>query len=316
MTDITQSPIQFGRGDSLMGMLTAPAQGDTLPVACLLFNMGANHRVGPHRINVKLAHALARRGMASLRFDLGGLGDSGSSSTGEHFATQAVFDCQAAMDMLGERLGIHRFVMVGLCSGAVNAMSTAVADARVVGISMFDGYAFPERRSRWERGLRRLIAAPTNAAFIGKTARWLQRRFYRGDKDAQTAHIFDEVDPPEVTAALFARSMTQLDARDVAVQAFYSGTVHVVDRDRDQLGRFAREPFTQRVEYVFDPEVDHTVSTMRAQSLFTQVVGDWAVQVANARGQTTRAPVFVPASAARPYAAQRSAGSRETLLAN
>jgi hypothetical protein len=41
-----------------------------------MFNMGANHRIGPRRINVKLARVLAARGVSSLRFDLGGVGDS------------------------------------------------------------------------------------------------------------------------------------------------------------------------------------------------------------------------------------------------
>jgi alpha/beta superfamily hydrolase len=72
---------RFGPGDALVGMLTAPAQQAPAGVACLMFNMGANHRVGPRRINVKLAHMLAARGVGSLRFDLGGIGDSDALDT-------------------------------------------------------------------------------------------------------------------------------------------------------------------------------------------------------------------------------------------
>ncbi len=51
-------PLQFGPDDRMLGIWT-PAQGDPAPVACLLFNAGVIHRIGPHRINVKAARALA-----------------------------------------------------------------------------------------------------------------------------------------------------------------------------------------------------------------------------------------------------------------
>lgn len=304
MNDFTQSPVLFGPAHSLLGMLTTPGAGATAPVACLLLNMGANHRVGPHRINVKLAHQLAECGLASLRFDLGGLGDSASAGHAEHFSSQAVLDVQAAMDLLQVTLGVHQFLIVGLCSGAVNALAAAVADARVIGISMFDGYTFPDRRSRWARNLWRALAAPTHPAFVGKLMRQLQRRFQPARALDGKADLFADEVPAHVKAAMFRRSMAQLAERGVAVHTLYSGTLHVRDRHRDQLGRFRHEPFAQALRYEFIRELDHTLTTLEAQRLFLASVSDWALDVVAARAARWASPPAHHAPAAMPPSAR------------
>ncbi|QNK67043.1 hypothetical protein [Variovorax sp. PAMC26660] len=275
MNDMTQSPVRFGRGGSLVGMVTTPARHAPAPVACLMLNMGANHRVGPRRINVKLAHALAARGVSSLRLDLGGVGDSDALDNAPDLQTRAVHDLQAGMDLMEATLGIRQFVIVGMCSGAEHAMSTAAADARVIGISMFDGFAFPQRRVRWERTVRRALAAPVHPSFAGKAVRWFKRHLLRTQAARPLPGFFTESISPAVTAAWFATTMAQLAERKVAMQMLYSGSLHVCDRDRDQLGPFRNEAFAQSLHYEFMREVDHTVCTAKGQQLFLQSVGDW-----------------------------------------
>lgn len=277
MSDYKETPVQFGPDGSLIGIITTPAEGPLAPVACLMLNMGANHRIGPRRINVKLAREMAARGISCIRMDLAGLGDSGPASGSEHFLTQAVLDLQAAMNLIQTMLGVRRFIVIGLCSGATNGLSLAVADSRVVGLLMFDGYAFPGRRAQLERSLWRALAL-TNPAVIGKTMRWLQRKFSAAAAAAAAPHIF-EPDPPEVTAALFRRSMTQIAERNVAVLLLYTGTMHVTDRKRDQLGPFAKEAFTKHFEYQFIGEIDHSLTSMASQQIFIEVVCDWALRV-------------------------------------
>ncbi|RST54502.1 alpha/beta fold hydrolase [Variovorax sp. MHTC-1] len=289
MNDYKEIPVQFGPDGSLIGVITTPAEGSLAPVACLMLNMGANHRIGPRRINVKLARQMAARGISSIRFDLAGLGDSGPASGSEHFLTQAVFDLQAAMNLIQTMLGIRRFIAIGLCSGATNGLSLAVADARVVGLLMFDGYAFPGRRAQLERSLHRALAVPTNPAVIGKTMRWLQRKFSASAAAAASPSIF-EPEPPEVTAALFRRSMSQLAERNVAVLQLYTGTMHVTDRGRDQLGPFADEPFMQQFEYEFIGEIDHSLTSMASQQIFMRVVCDWALRVTHGGTASAHSP--------------------------
>ncbi|RZL94311.1 MAG: hypothetical protein EOP82_05240 [Variovorax sp.] len=297
MNDCKETPVQFGPQGALIGIVTAPSEGPLAPVACILLNMGANHRVGPRRINVKLARQMATAGIASMRLDLAGLGDSGPASGAEHFRTQAVLDLQAAMNLVETTLGVRRFIVIGLCSGASNGLALAVADSRVVGLLLFDGYSFVGRRSRWELMARRGVAALSNPAVIGKTARWLQRKFSSKAAAARLPHIF-EPDPPEVTAALFRRSMMQLAERNVGVFFLYSGTMHVTDRDRDQLGLFAGEPFTKQFDYEFIGEIDHSLTSLASQSVFMRVACDWALRVV----QGASVPSMHPSSAGRAVA--------------
>lgn len=334
MTEMNQTPVLFGPARSLMGMITTPTGQEPAPVACLLLNMGANHRVGPHRINVKLAHALAACGISNIRFDLGGLGDSAPAVGANHYLTQAVSDVRAAMDLMQQKLGIRQFLIAGMCSGAVNALATAVVDARVVGISMFDSYAFPNRRSRWERTFWRALAAPANPAFLGKAKRGLQRSLTRlsgrlgpigfgRSKSPDTTssdvplNILDDVISPTLAASVFRRSMTQLADRKVAVHMLFSGSLHVRDRNRDQLGPFRHESFTQTVHYEFIREIDHTLTTMVAQQLFVKSISEWGVAVITALAAPVDASVAseLPSTVAAAASVRPSMAARPRVLA-
>lgn len=304
MSESTQIPVRFGRDASLVGMLTIPSGSEPLPVACLMLNMGANHRVGPRRINVKLSQALAERGMGSLRLDLGGIGDSDTpeGASAMPLALRAVHDLQAAMDVVEERLGICRFVVVGLCSGVEHAMTTALADPRVVGLSLFDGFNAPQWHTRCERALRRAVAATAHPAFPGKLKRWIQRGLARwlpgGQAKQPLPGFFSEKGSAAATNAWFDATMGRLAERKVAVHFVYSGSFNAFDRGRDQLGPFRHRAFARAAQYDFVRDLDHTFCTARGQQIFLRLVGDWALSIAS--GVPAQMPIAeVPAAASR-----------------
>lgn len=291
MNGIQEIPLAFGPDRSLLGVLSTPARGESTPIACLMLNAGATHRVGPGRIHVKLARQLAERGVSSLRMDLSGFGDSGVAQGAEHARVQAVRDLQAAMDQVESMLGIRRFVVIGLRSGAANALALAVADSRVVALSMFDGFAFPSRRSLWERRARQVLAAVGNPGLVGKTARWLSPKAGTPSaQSAQSAHSDDCVSS-DADRALFRRSMLQLSEREIAVMLTYSGSAHVVDHDRDQLGALAHEPFMRDVDYRFLPDVDGNLTSIASQQSFMAAVTDWVLRVASQRAPAASEPL-------------------------
>ena len=307
LTPMTHTPVRFGADNALVGMVTAPAGQAPAAVACLMFNMGANHRVGPRRINVKLAHALAARGVSSLRFDLGGIGDSDAPADAAGLSVRALRDLQAGMDLLQSMQGIGQFAIVGMCSGAEHAMAIAAVDARVIGLSLFDGYAFPQRRTRWERTLRRALAAPAHPSFAGKTQRWLKRRLLRSEAAKPMPGFFTEEASPAETQAWFGKTMALLAERHVALQLLYSGSLHVCDRDRDQLGPFRGEPFAQSLHYEFMREVDHTVCTAKGQQQYLRTVGDWVAERCFGTGTERRGASRPAAGVARPMPAKWAA---------
>jgi len=148
-----EEAVRFGDPQSLIGIVTTPAQhkqpGST---AVLLLNPGIVHRVGPGRIYVRIARALAASGFSVLRFDFSGIGDSSVRHDNLQFEKSAVREAQDAMDFMAKTRGIDRFVLLGGCSGAQISFETACRDARVVGALLInfpiaeenDGIANPE----------------------------------------------------------------------------------------------------------------------------------------------------------------------------
>jgi len=128
-----EDPVVFGTGARLCGVVTVPASAPA-PVAAVFLTAGLLHHVGPHRTYVQLARQLASRGIASIRFDRSGIGDSEPRTDGLRFAEAAVVEAREAMDLLQERLGIERFLLVGICSGATQALVVAAGDPRTAGV--------------------------------------------------------------------------------------------------------------------------------------------------------------------------------------
>ena len=283
MIDLKEIPVTFGPDQSLVGMVASPVGDDGLPVACLMLNSGAHHRVGPRRINVKLARQLAEHGISSIRFDLSGHGDSDRVRGASNLQNQAIQDLRAAMDVVESVLGIRRFLVIGLSSGAGHGLALSLVDSRVIGLFMFDGPSFPDRRVLWERSTRRAMAVLADPTVLGKTARWLQRQLSASAATASMNPLLYETGEPEVSAALFRRSMTQVSEQAIAVLLFYSGSFNAVDRSRDQLALFASEPFMRHIEYHFDAKVDRGLTSVAAQRIFMAVVCDWALRVTHAR---------------------------------
>jgi alpha-beta hydrolase superfamily lysophospholipase len=154
---VREIPLLFGQepggGPGLFGILAEPADltaaGDRAGTAILMINVGTNHRVGPNRLYVKMARAWASRGYRSLRFDLAGIGDSRSAAGYAHnrlYSKGSTVDVGAAIERLGG-LGVQRFILVGLCSGAYVAFQTALADPRVTGLVLIN-----PRRLDWSEG--------------------------------------------------------------------------------------------------------------------------------------------------------------------
>ncbi|MFT4268263.1 MAG: alpha/beta hydrolase [Xenophilus sp.] len=273
---MTETPVLFGPdGGRLLGVVTRPAGPSTPPLACLLLNQGAGDRTGPRRINVKLARRLAEHGIASIRMDLAGLGDSGAPSGQGDFVQQGVADLQAAMDLLQSTLGVRRFAPIGLCSGGVHGLAVAGEDPRVAGLMMFDSFSFARRRVVLMRRLRKIAALPFNAPLRGRVAEAVRQRL--GPPRPQ---IYQTLAPDEHERR-FRAAMQKLAARGTAVCMLSSGSLDTADSGRDQLGRMGREPFARDIEYRFEPRIDHTLVTLESQRLFLDLACGWARRVAH-----------------------------------
>jgi pimeloyl-ACP methyl ester carboxylesterase len=139
MTDVEAVVIRNPAGQRLFGTLHWPRQrrGD-LP-AIVLLSPGVKMRVGPGRLYVPLTEKLNDLGYTVLRFDFFGLGDSEGSLPETILADvynnievgRYVDDTLAALRWLRESHGFKRFVLGGLCGGAITALLAAERDPQV-----------------------------------------------------------------------------------------------------------------------------------------------------------------------------------------
>ena len=279
---MSEIPALFGPDNSLVGVYDDA--GGASGVCCLLINAGVQPRVGPNRINVKIARALAQRGIASMRFDLAGIGDSKPAAAARAYEEQAALDIGAAMDFVTRAGGPRKFVIFGICSGAVNAHRGAVIDPRIVGLLMLDGFWY---RTRWSEPMRlwkRLRVRSFGSLFAAVLRRLLPSRAVNGG-DGPPVDIFaidGSGNPPK---AEFAREMNELAARGVQIFFLYTGSVpEQVSYENQMRDAFAGEAFVKQSRIELHDDLDHTAVPLRAQKKLLAMIGDWALDVAKRHG--------------------------------
>jgi dienelactone hydrolase len=133
---VLEQPVSVQAGDTwLLGVLSSPArEAAAAQDAVLLLNAGAQRRIGPSRLYVRLAREWAARGTLVLRLDIAGLGDSPPRPgvpDNVVYSPGAVAEAAAAVAWLRRERQVRHCSVVGLCSGAYHALKLAVGGAAV-----------------------------------------------------------------------------------------------------------------------------------------------------------------------------------------
>lgn len=138
-----QTPVTFlnKRGARLFGILHLPVteRSDT---AIILLSPGVKMRTGPHRLYRQMTELFTHLGFPVLRFDFFGLGDSEGQMDEKLLADvynhmevgRFVDDAIDAMDWMQKNYAVSRFIMAGLCGGAISGLLAGRRDKRVVGL--------------------------------------------------------------------------------------------------------------------------------------------------------------------------------------
>ena len=130
-----ERPVWFGTDNASFGIVCEPAAPVPGAPVVLIGNTGANPRYSNSRVAVMFARWLASHGIASLRIDGTGIGDSRpeTGERGQPYSRQGDVDLHAALDALTDRFSGPAIVL-GMCSGAYHALQTAFEDDRVRGL--------------------------------------------------------------------------------------------------------------------------------------------------------------------------------------
>jgi pimeloyl-ACP methyl ester carboxylesterase len=123
-------------GERMCAVVCLPEADVREPGVVLL--SGANGRTHRNRMWVRLARALADRGIPSIRFDYPGIGDS-TAVKGMRFDIERpmVAEVEAAASFLQRAAGVRRLALVATCFGARTAIAFAAQHRDAVAVTAF-----------------------------------------------------------------------------------------------------------------------------------------------------------------------------------
>ena len=126
----------FGQDGNLVGVITDPPaeRRDPRLPGIILLNAGLINRVGPNRLYVKIARALAEQGHVVMRFDFSGIGDSRPRAENVPHDHCVILDTMDAMTWLHWTTGVDRYILMGHCSGAWQSLLAASMVPYIVGV--------------------------------------------------------------------------------------------------------------------------------------------------------------------------------------
>jgi len=249
---------RLGRNAHLCGILNmspADVRRDGRP-AVIFITAGLLHRTGPFRLHVELSRTLAAMQVPALRFDLSGIGESGYAHDGTSAEQSAVIDVRDAMDSLAETLGVRRFVLAGLCSGAEVAHRTAVADARVCGMIAMDGYILRTPAYYWRHYLPRIFSLRKWIDFIARRLSRL-RNGKRENGPAPEDEALAFWGGPGPDREQLAGEFDSLCRRQVCQLQVFSGGSGDCSYERQFLDAFRGVDFGELLDLRFLSETDH-----------------------------------------------------------
>ncbi|HEX7471643.1 MAG TPA: hypothetical protein VF323_01060 [Candidatus Limnocylindrales bacterium] len=265
----------------ITGVLAEPVERSPSPLGAVFLNAGAVRRIGPNRMWVEAARRWAARGIPSIRLDLEGIGDSDGDPNrwgyDKEFYTERTGDqVRAAVDVLELRAGVHRIMLVGLCSGAYWGFHQAERDERVTSAVLLNARQLiwdPElearraarkvegmlRPSTWGRILRGEVAPAAAWAVASALGKRVGRAAIRAPRRLlRAATAGRAVDPMDTT-------LDRLQAKHTRVVIAFSGDEPMAAELRAD-GLFRRLDRWPNVAHRELPGLDHTFRPIVAQA--------------------------------------------------
>jgi dienelactone hydrolase len=246
-----ETPVELG-GGRLFGVLCEPAGHRERAPLVVIANTATTPHIGDGRFNVELARSLARAGIASLRIDAHGIGDSPGAHTVINSSLlsyeQLAADTSLAVDWAVGR-GHPRVALFGICSGAYLSLQVATKNPSVSAMLLINlqRFEFPpdfrmcdalkigagSTRAHFRAMLRMRKWAQVVRGEVGLRPVWRTLSRYAMDALVSNAAALagDANGTADNRGARARRRMQDLDARGVRVRLLFSP----LDRGLDEL---------------------------------------------------------------------------------
>ena len=254
---IRETAVQFGAGDRLVGILSEPAQG--APRACFgLVTVAFNPKYGPFRVYTEWARHLAALGIATLRFDLGGIGESLPLRKGS-LRERTDLEIREAADLLATRFPGTPLLLGGICSGAEDSLRYAEHDPRVAGVVLVDPFAYRTTGWGWRHALYRLRRRTIRAVGLWKPGAIM------GEESIVAYQVMARDESHRVLSSLLARR--------ARVHFIYTSGRRETFNHRGQLRKmFPDLPLEGLATVDFLPSIEHTQVLREDRDLLIETI--------------------------------------------
>jgi hypothetical protein len=129
--------LSCGQNDELLYTITG-ARGEPR-LGAILWGLGV--------AEVKIARALAKRGIVSMQVRINGPEFYDDDRRNEIYRRRGIEYCTLAMDKLAAERGVTSFILMGTCACANLGFHAALADSRVVGLILANPYVSTAQRA-------------------------------------------------------------------------------------------------------------------------------------------------------------------------
>ena len=274
-----QTPHVFGEHQHLFGIHRDAVASEALDSSCseskiavLMLTAGMLTSVGPSRLHVDLADELSGLGLPSFRFDLSGIGESLAVGSNGSSLERASSEVRQAMDMLEREYSYRHFMLFGLCSGADDAIPSAVEDERIIAASLVDGCGY-RTAGHWGPFVRRKYLPK-----VVRLSKWIDlfRGYFQGAKfDASTMPIGSDIrefpDREQSQATLLG-----LVERGMRLQFVYTGGVIDYYSYANQFfDMFPQLVNRKEIAVVYQPRWDHVAMLQEDRTELLRTVVSW-----------------------------------------
>ncbi|BBB63401.1 hypothetical protein UNDKW_5128 [Undibacterium sp. KW1] len=319
-TIVEEELVEF---EGMTGVVSHQTGADAFALpAVILCNIGANHRVGNHRLYVTLARSLASQGFYVLRFDKSGIGYSRTTPDDQEndvHAASSVDDLSRAMYFMQGKYHSPSFVLTGLCSGAYMAYLSGLMDERVSGLVLMNQLTY-----RWRAGdtieARKKATIKSTHYYVHAMARgdtW--KRVLKGQVDfrqitgnllrrigkrlhTQWQSLGSRVTHNNLFLGQVARNFKNLEARGTELVLIYEASDTAVDVMTEQFGRHAKLlGQSERICLKFFKGADHTFTPRWSQLALVDFIGRHLLYRYSYRQQESLAAIATPVAPQRRF---------------
>ncbi|SCB22635.1 alpha/beta fold hydrolase [Rhizobium hainanense] len=299
--DFRETPLRFGTENRMFGILCEPRGIARTGATALLLTTAYDRSAGWGRMSVAMARALARDGIASLRFDTANVGDSPPLSDAPEqvlYSREQHRDVTEALDLLESRHLLPAYV-VGRCSGGYLAFQAALRDARCGGLITVNPYSFHWDESRSvDEALR---FAPRSLETYGRKLLQMEtlKRLFGGQIDARSAicNVATGLGRRAIRSArqllgafpIFSAAQgpvlggfRTLARRGVDMSLIYSAHDIGLDHLHDQFGENgAGLKHFPDIRLTIIPEADHNLTPPYARKVYLREVREMGLRLGN-----------------------------------